>query len=61
MSARSICFRSQAAACRQHATQITDTETQEQLRELADKFLVRAVEIEAKSKTTFSWRPGFTP
>jgi hypothetical protein len=28
-----------------------DTETQEQLRELADKFIVRALEIESKSKS----------
>ena len=35
-------------ACRQHANQVMDTETQEQLRELADKFIVRALEIESK-------------
>jgi hypothetical protein len=51
MSARSIYFRGQAAACRQHAIQITDIETQEQLRELADKFIVRAVDIETKPPT----------
>jgi hypothetical protein len=49
MSARSICFRGQAAACRQHANQIIDTEMQGELRELADKFIVRAREIESKS------------
>ena len=48
MSKRSIYFRGQAAACRQHANQIMDTETQEQLREMAAKFIVRAVEIESK-------------
>jgi hypothetical protein len=49
MSARSIYFRGQADACRQHANQVMDAETQEQLRELADKFIVRALEIESKS------------
>jgi hypothetical protein len=48
MSKRSSYYRGQAAACRQHANQIGDTETQEQLRELAAKFIVRAVEIESK-------------
>jgi hypothetical protein len=38
----------QAAACRQHANQIMDTETQQKLREMAAKFIVRAVEIESK-------------
>ena len=47
MSKRSIYFRGQAAACRQHANQIMDTETQEKLREMAAKFIVR-VEIESK-------------
>ncbi len=48
MTKRSIYFRRQAAACRQHANQIRDTETQEKLRELADKFIVLAAEIESK-------------
>ena len=48
MSNRSIYFRGQAAACRQHANQISDTETQEKLRELVDKFIVLAAEIESK-------------
>jgi hypothetical protein len=48
MSQRSIYFRGQAAACRQHADQIMDAETQEELPELADEFIVRAVEIETK-------------
>jgi len=39
MSKRSIYFRGQAAACRQHANQIMDTETQEKLREMAAKFI----------------------
>ena len=51
MSQRSIYFRGQAAACRKHADQIMDTETKDQLRELADKFIVRAVEIESKAGT----------
>jgi hypothetical protein len=49
MSARSIYFRGQADACRQHANQIMDTEMQGELRELADKFIVRALEIESES------------
>ena len=49
MSKRSIYFRGQAAACRHHANLITDTEKQEKLREVADKFIVRAVEIEAQA------------
>jgi len=47
MSNRSIYFRGQAAACRQHANQIRGTETQAKLRELADKFML-AAEIESK-------------
>jgi hypothetical protein len=54
MSARSIYFRGQADACRQHANQVMDAETQEQLRELADKFIARALESKAKV------RPGQT-
>jgi hypothetical protein len=54
MSARSIYFRGQADACRQHANQVMDTETQELLRELADKFIVRALEIESTSVTNLS-------
>jgi hypothetical protein len=49
MSKRSIYFRGQAAACRHHANLMVDVETQQQLRELADKFIVRAVEIEAQA------------
>ena len=48
MSRRSIYFRDQADACRQHAIQMTDTETQEQLREMADDLIERAVKIESK-------------
>jgi hypothetical protein len=54
MSARSIYFRGQADACRQHANQTMDTEMQGELRELADKFIVRALEIESKSRTKLS-------
>jgi hypothetical protein len=54
MSARSIYFRGQADACRQHANQIKDAEMQGELRELADKFIVRALEIESKSRTKLS-------
>jgi hypothetical protein len=48
MSPRSIYFRDQADACRQHAGKIWHPETQEKLRELADKYIVRAAEIESK-------------
>jgi hypothetical protein len=48
MSPRSIYFRGQADACWQLAIQITDTETQEQLREMAAELIERAVEIEGK-------------
>ena len=48
MSPRSIYFRDQADACRQHASKMWHTETQEKLRELADKFIARAAEIESK-------------
>jgi hypothetical protein len=54
MSARSIYFRGQADACRQHANRIMDTEMRGELRELADKFIVRALEIESKSRTKLS-------
>jgi hypothetical protein len=42
MSRRSIYSRNQAAACRQHANLMIDVETQVQLLELADEFIVRA-------------------
>ena len=50
MSPRSIYFRDQADACRQHASKMGQQhpETQDKLRELADKFIVRAAEIESK-------------
>jgi hypothetical protein len=52
MSARSIYFRGQAAACRHQANQITDATTQEMLREMADKFIMRAVKIEGREQAT---------
>ncbi len=49
MSPRSIYFRDQADACRQHANNLGQhPETQDKLRELADKFIARAAEIESK-------------
>ena len=48
MSERSIYLRDQAAKCRWHADQMTDAETQEQLRKLAAEYIERAAEIESK-------------
>jgi hypothetical protein len=48
MSPSSIYFRAQADACWQLAIQITDTDTQEQLRERAAELIVSAAEIEGK-------------
>jgi hypothetical protein len=48
MSPRSIYFRDQAGACWQLAILLTDTETQEQLREMAVELIERAAEIENK-------------
>jgi hypothetical protein len=48
MSPRSIYFRHQADACWQLAIQLTDTETQEQLRKMAIELIERALEIEGK-------------
>jgi hypothetical protein len=53
MSPRSISFRNQAAACRQHANLMIDVETKVQLRELADEFIVRALEIEAQAGAAY--------
>jgi hypothetical protein len=47
MSELSIHLRDQADKCRRHATAMTDTYTQEQLRILAAKYMMRAVEIES--------------
>jgi hypothetical protein len=48
MSPGSVDLRSQADACRELANTIRDAETQVELRKLADKFTMRAVEIENK-------------
>jgi hypothetical protein len=51
MSPRSVHLRGQAEACRELANTIRDADTQVELRRLADKFIVRAVEIENKAGT----------
>jgi hypothetical protein len=51
MSPRSVYLRGQADACRELANTIRDADTQVELRRLADKFIVRAVEIENKAGT----------
>ena len=51
MSPRSVYLRGQADACRELANTIRDADTQVELRRLADKFIVRAVEIENKAET----------
>jgi hypothetical protein len=48
MSRRSVYLRGQADACRELANTIGDADTQVELRQLADKFITRAVEIEGK-------------
>jgi hypothetical protein len=62
MSERSVYLRDQAAKCRWHADQLTDAETQEQLRKLAAEYIERAAKIERKDwagKINFSSRvPG---
>jgi hypothetical protein len=50
MSRRSVYLRGQADACRELANTIGDTDTQVELRKLADKFITRAVEIEGKAR-----------
>jgi hypothetical protein len=49
MSPRSVYLRGQADACRELANTIRDADTQVELRKLADKFIVRALEIEGKA------------
>ena len=49
MSRRSVYLRGQADACRELASTIGDVDTQVELRKLADKFIVRALEIEGKA------------
>ena len=46
MSRRSVYLRGQADACRELANTIRDADTQVELRKLADKFIIRALEIE---------------
>ena len=46
MSERSVYLRDQAAKCRWHADQLTDAETQEQLRKLTAEYIERAAKIE---------------
>jgi hypothetical protein len=62
MSERSVYLRDQAAKCGWHADQLTDAETQEQLRKLAAEYIERAAKIERKDwagKINFSSRvPG---
>jgi hypothetical protein len=62
MSERSVYLRDQAAKCRWHADQLTDAETQEQLRKLAAEYIERAAKIEREDqagKINFSSRvPG---
>jgi hypothetical protein len=48
MSPRSVDLRSQADACRELANTIRDADTQVELRKLADRFIIRALEIENK-------------
>jgi hypothetical protein len=48
MSPLSIYLRDQADKCRWHAKNISDAETQEQLRTLAAEFIMRAVAIESE-------------
>jgi len=62
MPERSVYLRDQAAKCRWHADQLTDAETQEQLRKLAAEYIERAAKIEREDqagKINFSSRvPG---
>jgi hypothetical protein len=50
MSPRSIYLRDQAAKCRRHASDMSDIQTQEELRKLATEHVERVVEIESKEK-----------
>jgi hypothetical protein len=56
MSPRSVELRSQADACRELANTIRDADTQVELRKLADKFIIRALEIETKAGTDLATR-----
>ena len=46
MSRRSIDLRDQADKCRQHACQIGDAQTRDELRKVADEYIERAASIE---------------
>jgi hypothetical protein len=50
MSERSAYLRDQADKRRAHARALTDAYTQDELRKLADIYLMRAAEIESKEK-----------
>jgi hypothetical protein len=47
MSRRSVYLRDEAAKCRQHADNIGDAPTQEELRKLAAEYIERATSIES--------------
>ena len=47
MSERSIYLRNQADKCRQHANNLSDAQTQEELRKLAAEYIERATNIES--------------
>ena len=55
MSPRSVDLRSQADACRELANTIRDADTQVELRKLADKFIMRAMEIESKEAASVAF------
>jgi hypothetical protein len=48
MSRRSLYLRDQADKCRWHANAISDVQTRQELRKLAEEFVVRADEIDSK-------------
>ena len=58
MSERSIYLRDQAAKCRWHTENISDSETQERLRKLASEYIVEATAIEAREGNTKSLPPS---
>jgi hypothetical protein len=58
MSERSIYLRDQAAKCEWHAKNLSDSETQRRLRELAFEYMVEATAIEAREGTTRSLPPS---
>ena len=50
MCERSIYLRDQAVKCRWHASNLSDAETQAQLRKLASEYDIQAGELEDKEK-----------